>query len=201
MKQLVCLLLLVGISGCSSISQQECQLGDWYAIGKTDGEQGIAASQFRTYQKECSKHGLNSDYPAYQRGHAAGAIQFCQYDNGIAWGQQGKSYNTLCVGALEAEFKLGYERGRNWYKAKLALENLQQVLARNKDTIRSLEQRMDENTDLIGTESDQSVKAHLKKENRSLQQQLRELNQSQGQLQQELKQAELEFSLLQQEER
>lgn len=200
MKQLLLMVSLLSLGACSSISQQECQLGDWFAIGKTDAQQGIAASQFRSYQKECARHGHNSDFQAYQQGHAEGAIEFCQYDQGVLWGQQGKSYNSICSGALEAEFKLGYQRGRSWYSAKVALENLQQVFAQNTETIAELEQRIDANTDALSAAQSAQQKQQLRTENKSLRQQLGELQRSQGQLQRDLQQAELNFSLLQKQE-
>jgi uncharacterized protein YlxW (UPF0749 family) len=45
---------------------------------------------------------------------------------------------------------------------------------------------------------DKQQKQNLLDENRNLQQDLRQLNQMQGQLQRDLKQAELQFSLIQQ---
>ncbi|MFC4655005.1 DUF2799 domain-containing protein [Rheinheimera marina] len=197
MKHLLLLLPVLSLVACSSISQQECQLGDWFAIGKTDAQQGIEASKFRSYQQECAKHGLSSDFQAYQQGHAAGAIEFCQYDNGVLWGQQGKSFNPLCSGALETEFRLGYERGRQWYGAKVALENLQQVFEQNNDTIKELEQRIDSNTDALAATKDVERKQELTSENKSLRKQLGQLQRSQGQLQRDLQQAELNFSLMQ----
>lgn len=184
--------------GCSSISPQECQVGDWFAIGKTDGQQGIASSKFRSYQKDCAKHGLSSDFKAYERGHAEGVLLYCTYDAGRELGQSGGAYNKVCTGALEPEFRLGYDRGRIWYQAESALLNLQNTLQQNARTIDQLEQRIDDNTQELSSLKDKQQKQQLLDENRNLQQELRQLNQLQGQLQRDLKQAELQFSLIQQ---
>ena len=101
------------------------------AIGKTDGQQGIASSKFRSYQKECAKHGLSSDFNAYQQGHAEGVLLYCTYDAGRELGQSGGAYNKVCTGALEPQFRLGYDRGRKWYQAESALLNLQKTLQQN----------------------------------------------------------------------
>lgn len=198
MKQGVLLLVLAGLVGCSSISPEECQVGDWFAIGKTDGQQGIASTKFRSYQKECAEHGLSADFKAYEQGHAQGVILYCTYDAGRELGQSGGSYNKVCTGALETQFRLGYDRGRNWYKAESALLNLQKTLQQNANTIDSLEQRIDDNSKSLSSIHDKKQKQQLLDENRQLQQELRQLNQMQGQLRGELKQAELQFSLIQQ---
>ena len=93
MKQGVLLIMLATLTGCSSISPEECQVGDWFAIGKTDGQQGIASSKFRSYQEECAKHGLSSDFKAYEQGHAEGVMLYCTYDAGWELGQSGGAYN------------------------------------------------------------------------------------------------------------
>lgn len=198
MKRGVFTVAVLFLAGCSSISPQECQVGDWFAIGKTDGQQGIASSKFRSYQKDCAKHGLSADFKAYERGHAEGVLLYCTYDAGRELGQSGGSYNKVCTGALEPQFRLGYDRGRIWYQAESALLNLQNTLQQNARTIDQLEQRIDDNTQELSSLKDKQQKQQLLDENRNLQQELRQLNQMQGQLQRDLKQAELQFSLIQQ---
>jgi len=198
MRRGVLTVAVLFLAGCSSISPQECQVGDWFAIGKTDGQQGIASSKFRSYQKDCAKHGLSSDFKAYERGHAEGVLLYCTYDAGRELGQSGGSYNKVCTGALEPAFRLGYDRGRIWYQAESALLNLQNTLQQNARTIDQLEQRIDDNTQELSSLKDKQQKQQLLDENRNLQQELRQLNQLQGQLQSDLKQAELQFSLIQQ---
>lgn len=198
MKQGYLALLAVALTGCSSISPQECQVGDWFAIGKTDGQQGINSSKFRSYQKECAKHGVSSDFKAYEQGHAEGVILYCTYDAGRELGQSGGAYNKVCTGALETQFRLGYDRGRIWYQAESALLNLRKTLQQNADTIEQLEQRIDDNSKTLSSTKDKQHKQQLLDENRNLQYELRKLNQMQGQLQRDFRQAELQFSLIQQ---
>lgn len=198
MKQGFLIMSVLLLAGCSSISPQECQVGDWFAIGKTDGQQGFASTKFRDYQKECAKHGVASDFRAYEQGHAQGVMQYCTYDAGRELGQSGGGYNKVCAGALETQFRLGYERGRKWYQAESALLNLQKTLQRNASTISQLEQRIDGNGQELAALKDKQQKQQLLDENRALQQELRQLNQMQGQLQRDFRQAELQFSLIQQ---
>ncbi|RVT44975.1 DUF2799 domain-containing protein [Rheinheimera sediminis] len=197
MKQGVLLLAALSLVGCSSISPQECQMGDWFAIGKTDGQQGFSSTKFRSYQKECAEYGVGADFKAYEQGHAQGVILYCTYDEGRALGQSGGAFNKVCIGALEPQFRLGYDRGRQWYQAESALRNLESSLRQNAGTIDELEQRIDDNTKELSALKDKQQKQKLLDENRSLQRQLRELNQMQGQLKRDLKQAELQLSLIQ----
>lgn len=48
-------ILLGSVSGCSSISEEECLLGDWYQVGLSDGQKG-KNSHAAEYNKDCSEY-------------------------------------------------------------------------------------------------------------------------------------------------
>ena len=53
-------LLLGSLSGCASISQEECLLGDWYQIGLSDGQNG-RSNRAADYSKDCSEYQVKMD--------------------------------------------------------------------------------------------------------------------------------------------
>ena len=64
-------LLLGSLSGCASISQEECLLGDWYQIGLSDGQYG-RSNRAADYSKDCSEYQVKMDLKSYNKGRSEG---------------------------------------------------------------------------------------------------------------------------------
>lgn len=56
-----CFLLacLIGASGCSSMTPQQCLQADWYLEGEQAAVAGLPVTQFMTHHRSCSLHGIN----------------------------------------------------------------------------------------------------------------------------------------------
>ena len=67
------------LSGCASMSSEECANSDWSAIGYEDGSRGYTTDKFGSRRKACAKHGITADFRAYQEGR----------DEGLADGKAG----------------------------------------------------------------------------------------------------------------
>jgi len=192
--------LLLLQSGCSSISKQECEIGDWYSIGVNDGKAGADSQQYRKYQKECASHGFQADYPRYQQGYEQGLVFYCDFAHGEALGRSGSSYNTVCSGKLEPQFRLGYERGNRWYQAKSTVDHLQYELDQR---LRQIQQHRDviySNNQRLVREQSPEIRAQLLYRNDHLSAELEQLNTEVGRLQVQLYQAEQAFSQLEQQQ-
>ena len=63
---LVTIIIAMGMSGCASMSADECAVSDWNAIGYEDGAQGYTADRLGNHRKACAKHGVAPDLQAYQ---------------------------------------------------------------------------------------------------------------------------------------
>ena len=51
------------------------------------------------------------DRSAYLKSYETGLRHYCNYENGLARGQAGKKYNSVCEGPEAAAFRTGYEDG------------------------------------------------------------------------------------------
>ncbi|MFO1465803.1 MAG: DUF2799 domain-containing protein [Steroidobacteraceae bacterium] len=103
------------LAGCSSMSAKECTAVDWRAIGYQDGAHGRSAEHFGYYQTACAKHGIRSDFSAYQAGRDEGLHEYCQPANGYRAGVNGDSYGGVCPAPLERGFLASYRRGHELY--------------------------------------------------------------------------------------
>lgn len=188
------------VSGCSSISQQECEIGDWYSIGVNDGKAGNDSKQFRKYQKECARHGIQADYKKYQQGYEQGLVFYCDFAHGEAHGRSGASYNNACTGKLEPQFRMGYERGNRWYQARSEVDHLQFELDQRFRQIQQNREMIYQNNQRLVSEPSAEIRAQLLYRNDHLSAELEQLNTEVGRIQMQLLQAESRFNQIEQQQ-
>jgi len=118
-------LLLIGVGGaalllssCASISESECQAGNWADIGYKDGVSGKSRTKIADYVQTCGEYGAEVDRQSYLESYETGLTYYCTYDNGFELGKYGSGYNTVCGGSLAADFRAGYDDGYGEYELR-----------------------------------------------------------------------------------
>jgi len=115
------LTIVIGsLSGCATMSGDECMTSDWSAIGYEDGSRGFATERFGQHRKACAKHGVTPDFSAYQHGR----------------------YNGVCSVNLEADFLDAYNAGYHLY-------SLRSNVNRANSSIRSKEKELEQIEDTL----------------------------------------------------
>lgn len=140
-RAIVCLPVL-GLGACAGISEQECRVSDWRAVGFEDGANGRPADHIGVYRKACAEYSVAPDLDAYQRGRAEGLREYCQPGNGFQEGAKGGSYAGVCPAELETEFLSAHRAGAR-------LHELESDVARADSQILWHEQRLDEIEDAL----------------------------------------------------
>jgi hypothetical protein len=118
LKQLAAIGAFVGmaaLSGCSSMSANECMATDWRMVGYEDGVVGYSGNRIGKYRKACGEHGIAPDLTQYQAGRDQGLREFCKPVNGFRTGARGSGYNGVCPAELDPAFMAAYESGRQLY--------------------------------------------------------------------------------------
>jgi len=142
------LISLLGLSGCATMSADECVTSDWHAIGYEDGARGYTADQLGNRRKACAKHGITPDFESYQAGRERGLRQYCQPSRGFSLGAGGSRYNGVCPGDMEADFIDAYNSGHQLVNSATSQINAKKhELDNTHDRIRSAEAQ------LIGAET------------------------------------------------
>ena len=67
--------VMLFMSGCASMSSDECVATDWSAIGYEDGARGYTTDRFSRHRKACAKHGITADFGSYQAGRDQGLVE------------------------------------------------------------------------------------------------------------------------------
>ena len=109
------LIVFLVLSGCATVSREDCLVIDWFETGRADGMQGKPRTAFNDRAKGCLKHGIDADRQAYYKGHDSGLASYCTEQKGFERGRQGVAYQSICPLQLEDAFRSGYNRGMRSY--------------------------------------------------------------------------------------
>lgn len=108
---------IIGIlSGCATLSKEECLAADWIVVGDADGAAGYSPQQrFAGHTKACSKIGVIPDQTLWNQGYQKGLIRYCTPHNGLSVGEAGKSHANVCPLNSSGSFQQAYDLGKRAY--------------------------------------------------------------------------------------
>ncbi len=118
-------MILLLVSGCASISKEECKTGDWNGIGFKDGSAGKKIARIQGYIEECGKHGATVDRAAYEKGRNEGLKTYCSKDNGFRVGKDGSAMFDECPAAMRPTFMKAWSMGNKIYELNKQLKNIE----------------------------------------------------------------------------
>lgn len=127
----------LAMSGCASMSGEECMATDWSAVGYEDGARGYTSDRFGQHRKACAKHGVTADFGDYQAGREQGLREYCQPGRGFDVGASGGRYYGVCDVQLEGDFLDAYNAGAHLYALR---SNVNRATADIKSRERELEE-------------------------------------------------------------
>jgi hypothetical protein len=146
--------VMLGMSGCASMSEDECVMSDWRTIGYEDGSMGYSADRIGSHRKACAKHGVAPDFEAYQAGRRDGLRQFCQPSRGFSLGTGGGRYNGVCPSDLEPDFVDAFNTGHKLYNLRSQVNAANsQIRSREAELEKTEEQIRQVQADLISPET------------------------------------------------
>lgn len=119
--------LLVGISialtGCATLSRDECKSGDWHKIGVQDGSDGRTEDRFKKHGKACELDRSEVSKAAYMAGREKGLAIYCTRVRGYREGALGQKYLGVCSPQTAVQFLSGFEFGRRIYQTEIRLSD------------------------------------------------------------------------------
>jgi len=122
-------LAILALSGCASMSSEECVATDWSAVGYEDGARGYTTERFTSHRKACAKHGVTADFEAYQAGREQGLVEYCQPGRGYDVGARGARYYGVCPVELEQDFLDAYNAGYHLYTLRSNVNRANSAIA------------------------------------------------------------------------
>ena len=110
--QLGLVLFVTAISGCATMTPEQCQRADWIDVGLRDGLEGNPMSTLDERISDCKKIGVVVDTGRYVTGREQGLLKYCQLDNALLLGLNGAFYAGVCPPMIDPEFRRLYDKGR-----------------------------------------------------------------------------------------
>lgn len=135
-----CLVGALGLGGCASLSESECQNANWHIIGYEDGAAGRPAARLGEHREACSDYGISPDLQAYRRGRDEGLREFCQPRRAYQLGRNGGAYPHACTGELEQGLLAAYRDGRELHELESEIGSIRRTLQRKENELRHIEQ-------------------------------------------------------------
>ena len=116
--------MLAVLTGCATMSKDECRNADWYLKGLDDAGQGYAVTRVDDHAKACARIKISPNQKDYRDGHAKGARLYCVPEKGYSTGRNGSAYNGICPPDLEGKFLRAYRDGQELYTIQRNMDNL-----------------------------------------------------------------------------
>lgn len=129
----------LSLSGCATLSENQCRSADWESIGYQDGSRGYNAGRIADHGEACAEYGVSPDRQEYEAGRFRGLELFCTDRNGMQYGRQGSGYSGVCPADLEPQFLEGYELGRRMHDFDQHMSQLQNEIQQVQKELRQEE--------------------------------------------------------------
>jgi hypothetical protein len=127
------LLCVIFLSGCATLSQEECRRGDWFGLGVRDGLAGETRSRLSDHIKACFEYGIAINNQAYFAGREQGLHDYCRIDNAFDVGLSGRQYQHVCPPSIDGLFGHYHSAAFTVYEHRAELDRLDQDIS-NKES-------------------------------------------------------------------
>ena len=134
--------VVVALSGCATMSADECVTSDWTTIGYEDGSRGYTMDRLSKHRKACAKHGVTPDLQAYQRGRDQGLVEFCQPGRGFNHGANGGNYHGVCPADMEPAYLEAYRVGNKLYALRASVSSASSQIYSKERELEHIEDRI-----------------------------------------------------------
>jgi hypothetical protein len=84
------------LAGCATLSEHQCEVADWRALGIEDGQSGETIARYNRYVEDCGRHGIKPDREAWIAGQQEGLKSFCTPEGVFEAGLRGRGSPSAC---------------------------------------------------------------------------------------------------------
>lgn len=118
-------LILALMSGCATMTPEQCQSANWIEVGQRDGLDGNPMTTLDERISDCKKVGVIVDTGRYVTGREQGLLKYCQLNNALSLGLNGVFYAGVCPPMIDPEFRRLYDKGREVFERRSEVGRLE----------------------------------------------------------------------------
>lgn len=164
-------IVVVLLSGCASLSKEECVQGDWRSIGYRDGSRGASLGLLQEHRNACAKHKVAIDENAYRQARERGLREvYCVPRNAHRLGASGASYANVCPANMHAAFLEAYRYGQQTHQLRTRVRQTQGSITNMQSQLQSLDNEINGINQILTNYPRRGLRArlefHLNKEKR-----------------------------------
>eukprot|EP01036_Dinobryon_divergens_P010809 gene10809-14502_t len=117
-RLLSAVLILLGVSGCATLSKEECLVANWREIGFTDASQGYTQARVAEHRAACAEAKVTVNLEEYNKGFEQGLKNYCTVNTGFDLGSKGAAYPDQCNEKTYPRVRVGYKEGQAVYNVQ-----------------------------------------------------------------------------------
>jgi len=146
--RIVLISIMAGLSGCATLSEDECRSADWYRIGVDDGRNGKPGSLLEEHREACIEYGIRPDDGLYFEGRRRGLDDYCRIDNAFQSGLDGRRYQGVCPPEIDARFRRANKAAYAVYESRREIDQVDRQLADKEEALLDKELDKEERREL-----------------------------------------------------
>ena len=179
------------ISGCETMSADECKTANWNDVGMRDGLNGKPLTMLDDRARDCAKAGARVDSAAYSAGRERGLQRFCRLENAVPLGLNGTAYAGVCPGALDHEFRRRHQVAYAVHQLRYKLNDIEGNSNRVERTLRDTDKDEDKKLKTADKEDERKrIRKEFDDRRRHLRNELRDLDRAMRHTRDDLRNAE-----------
>lgn len=154
MRALIAIGFTLALTGCATLSKEECLSGNWEEIGFRDGTNGKTSAFLQSHAKACEKTGVRPVQSLWEQGRQRGLPAYCVPSKAYSEGRSGRSLSAVCPAAELPALQAANNKGLEYREYTSEISEIQY--------------RVNEIGRMLIAEQDAGKRAALVHENRSL---------------------------------
>jgi hypothetical protein len=123
------------LTGCATLSREDCERGDWQGVGLEDGRAGEPAGRYEEHVKACSEFGIRVDKRRYLEGRSQGLIDYCHIENAFQTGLNGHEYQHVCPASIDDLFYRYNNAAYEVYRTRSELNSVEYQIRSKEDEL------------------------------------------------------------------
>ena len=132
MKNILILCGIFLLSGCATLTTEQCKVANWPEIGEKDGRNGYS-NRIEKHQKACAKINIIPDRKLYDQGYQKGLKSYCKPDIIFDRALEGNGGYRVCPSELHSTLKPYHDVANTYYQANVEKEKADKELDKYQD--------------------------------------------------------------------
>lgn len=144
------------LTSCATLSKEECKLGNWQAIGYSDGVAGYYPSRISSHAKACAKVNVTPNIQAWEQGRQQGLKQYCTQMKAYQLGKVGQYMNAVCPSSQIETLQKANAHGLEYYRLNQVISEQKNKLNTYQDELKKLK-----NGEMLEFTEEKEARAYL----------------------------------------